>query len=357
MPKTDEGSTGRLLQLCAAYYAFYVVTGVAVKYFRGPAAEGYPGLGEIEYMAYSTAGGTAICLLVVLVARWWRLESTRSIRLGPLRLPAELLYIVPSGVCTAVVIPTTTLLYTFPIPVMVAMVIMRGAVIVISRLVDAIQIRQGILKKRVYWEEDAAVGFALAAVASNLIWGSQKSGFSILRSVPALVTLGSYVLAYFIRIYIMNYYKNTRPPGTRLDNKGFFTLEQISAAATLTLAAVVAFHAPRWFDTQAPQLVEFHRAVAAPPGGWLLAVLSGTSFGAVAFFSVFIFMFKGRTATFAGLVNRLTSLVAGTTATLLSWLLLGGKLPTLQDWISLGFILIAVAFLSRAERRRAREPR
>ncbi len=354
MPKTQEGSTTRLLQLCAAYYFFYVVTGVAVKYFRGPKVGGYPGLGEIEYMAYSTAGGTAICMAVVLIARW-RLKSSHSVRLGPLTVPAELLYIVPSGICTAVVIPTTTLLYTFPIPVMVAMVIMRGAVIVVSRLVDAIQIRQGILHRRVYWEEDAAVGFALAAVASNLLWGNQQTGFSILRSVPALVTLGSYVVAYFIRIYIMNYYKNTRPPGTPLDNKGFFALEQISAAVTLGLAAVLAFHAPRLFDTSAPQLVELHRAIASPPPSWLAAVLSGTAFGAVAFFSVFIFMFKGRTATFAGLVNRLTSLVAGTTASLLSWLLFGGRLPTLQDWISLGFILVAVAFLSRAERRRARE--
>jgi len=353
---TKEGSTGRLLQLCAAYYAFYVVTGVAVKYFRGPAAAGYPGLGEIEYMVYSTAGGTAICLAVVLAARW-RLKSSRSLRVGPLTFPAELLYIVPSGICTAVVIPTTTLLYTFPIPVMVAMVIMRGAVIVISRLVDAIQIRQGILRRRVYWEEDAAVGFALAAVASNLFWGNQQTGFSILRSVPALVTLGSYVVAYFIRIYIMNYYKNTRPPGTPLDNKGFFALEQISAAVALALAAALAFHATRLFDTSAPQLVELHHAISSPPPTWLAAVLSGTAFGAVAFFSVFIFMFKGRTATFAGLVNRLTSLIAGTTASLLSWLLFGGRLPTLQDWISLGFILVAVAFLSRAERRRAREAR
>lgn len=35
---------------------------------------------------------------------------------------------------------------TLPISVMVAMVIMRGSIIIISRLIDAIQIRQGILK-------------------------------------------------------------------------------------------------------------------------------------------------------------------------------------------------------------------
>jgi len=66
-------------------------------------------------------------------------------------------------------------------------------------------------------------------------------------------------------------------------------------------------------------------------------------------------MFKGRTATFAGVVNRLTSLLAGTTATLLLAWFWKQKPPSLQDWASLVFILVAVAFLTRAERRRATE--
>jgi hypothetical protein len=84
-------------------------------------------------------------------------------------------------------------------------------------------------------------------------------------------------------------------------------------------------------------------------------VLSGIPYGAVAFFSVFIFMFQGRTATFAGLVNRLTSLIAGTTATVLTALFLGGSLPSLHDWVGLAFIFVAVYFLTRAERLRVAE--
>jgi hypothetical protein len=66
-------------------------------------------------------------------------------------------------------------------------------------------------------------------------------------------------------------------------------------------------------------------------------------------------MFKGRTATFAGLVNRLTSLVAGTTATLVVWGFLGGAPPKIQDWLSLSLIFVAVYFLTRAEKKRAAE--
>jgi hypothetical protein len=63
-------------------------------------------------------------------------------------------------------------------------------------------------------------------------------------------------------------------------------------------------------------------------------------------------MFKGRTATFAGLVNRLTSLVAGTTATLISYFIFKGRFPSAADWASLALILVAVGFLSMSERRR-----
>ncbi|MDO9068243.1 MAG: hypothetical protein Q7W05_07280, partial [Deltaproteobacteria bacterium] len=84
-------------------------------------------------------------------------------------------------------------------------------------------------------------------------------------------------------------------------------------------------------------------------------VLAGTAYGIVAFFSVFIFMFKGRTATFAGLSNRLTSLIAGTAATLLFAVFFKGRYPKYEDWLSLALILIAVGFMTRAELKRSTE--
>ena len=46
---------------------------------------------------------------------------------------------------------------------------MRGSIIVISRLIDVVQIQQGILKRKVYAEENWAVVFALLAVAPTLL--------------------------------------------------------------------------------------------------------------------------------------------------------------------------------------------
>ncbi len=356
MWKTAEGSTAKLVQLCLGYFVFYVITGVTVRYFQFyPAELGGPEMEGVVFLTYSTLGGTAVCLGWVLAFRWFRLKSNKLMTWAGVTFPSEFLYIIPSGVCTAVIIPTTTLMYSLKgVSVMVAMVIMRGSVIVISRIVDEIQNRQGILSKKVYFEENIGVVFALFAVGTKMFWGvlfGKGNEFSFLQSPAAITILCSYITAYAIRIYIMNYYKNTRPKDKPYDNKGFFAIEQIAASGTLALVALGLFMA----SATIPQVALFQGAVQAPHPSWPSAIVAGMAFGVVAFFSVFIFMFKGRTATFAGLVNRLTSLVAGTTATLIFWAFFSGRFPKPQDWLSLFFILCAVAFMTKAERKRAKE--
>jgi hypothetical protein len=371
MWKSSPGSTRRLLELCAGYFGLYVLNGMFAKIFTG----GYPyRMPEMAYLFNNTLGGSAIALLVVFVLGWVHLKSNRMTRWGPFTVPSEAAYIIPSGICTAIVIPTTTLMYTLPISVMVAMVIMRGSIIVISRLIDEVQIHQGILKKRVYAEENWAVLFALLAVATNVVllplvsylegrgipaahWvglkpGAAKGSFDFLHSPQAMTIMALYIGAYTIRIYIMNYFKNTRAKGVPLDNQGFFAVEQISASLTMTAIVALFFWGAPAFGWTAKPVLEFQEAVRHPSLG---AFLSGLPYGVLAFFSVFIFMFKGRTATFAGLVNRLTSLLAGTAATLLMFFMFHAKFPALQDWVSVCFILVAVWFLGQAESRRMTE--
>jgi hypothetical protein len=341
-----EDDRPELLALCAGYFASYVVTGVLVKYFLGSAAAGYPGMADLAFLVYSTAGGSALCLAIVVGFRWWRFEPSATIAIGPLRLPAELPWIVASGVCTAVVIPTTTLLYTLPIPVMVAMVIMRGSVIAISRGVDVVLGWQGLTRKPVRWEENAAVAFALAAVSVHLV--GAKDGFSFAGSPLAVGILGSYLAAYALRIYLMNWFKLTRPPGSPANNKAFFAIEQLAASGVLGLVVLGILLIP----TAIPQIAVMRGAMVSPHPSALAAIGAGTVYGVVALFSVFLFMFRGRSATFAGLVNRLTSLVAGTAASVVSWWAFGARAPSALDVGSLALVLVAVGFLARADRRK-----
>jgi hypothetical protein len=352
--KSEEGSSRQLIQFCIGYFVLYVITGISVKYFLGSPAQGFPGMLEMNYLVYNTIGGNLLALVIVLLFRWYRIQTNSYSNFLGKKVPSELLYIIPSGICTAVVIPTTTLMYTLPISVMVAMVIMRGSIIVISRAIDAVQIRQGILHKKVFWEENVAVIFAVIAVAANLA-NLKPGSFDFVGSTAAMTILISYLVAYSIRIYIMNYYKNTRGKGVKQDNKAFFAIEQIAATSVMLIGGIILFNSTDFFGWKLEQVVQFREAFTMPDSMWGWAMFSGLAFGMLAFFSVFIFMFKGRTATFAGLVNRLTSLIAGTAATLIFAIVFGGKYPVTEDWITLGFIFIAVAFLTKAEKKRAAE--
>lgn len=352
--RTNDGTTERLLQLAFAYFATYIATGIAPKYFLN-SSPGYPAMSDVRYLVYSTTSASLFCIVLVMIWKWHKFRSQDRVTMLGLTFPREFLYIAPSGVCTAVIIPTTTLMYLLPISVMVAMILMRASVIVICRIVDTVQIHQGILTRKVYWQENMAVVFALAAVSLKLT-RVQPGDFDFIHNPAAMAILASYVTAYAVRIYIMNYFKNTRPPGIPYDNKGFFAIEQISACITMAAAAlVILFLLPP--DTTGPNsfVSEFRGAFTTPHKDWMKALLAGIPFGIGAFFSVFLFMFKGRTATFAGLVNRLTSLVAGTMATLIVFLFMAQNPPAKDDWLGLLLILIAIYFLGIAEKRRACE--
>jgi hypothetical protein len=349
----SSGSTSRLLQLCFGYFIFYVINGVAVKFFLST-GEGYPALNGMEYLVYNTAGAALLATGVVLVLKWYRIESVRKINIMGISIPSELPYILVSGICTAVIVPTTTLLYSFRgISVMVAMIIMRGSVIIIGRVVDAIQIKRGILKKKVYLEENIAMFIALFAVSIKIFSGS-GDGASPFTSIPVMVIFGSYIVSYAIRIYIMNYYKNTRPPEEKKDNnKSFFAIEQITSFITMFLVTAAVLVAAKNFGVTGERITPFSNAFFETNTEWApWAFFAGSAYGIIAFLSVFIFMFKGRTATFAGLANRLTSLIAGTVSTLVIAIFFSGKFPAIIDWVSLSFIFIAIAFMSKAEKKR-----
>jgi len=349
--KTHEGTTERLLQYAFSYFVLYVITGYLAKYFAKTLA-----MDGNTYTVYNTIGGTLICNLVVIIWGWYKFKSTDRVNFLGMNIPREFFYIIPSGICTAVIIPTTTLMYVLPISVMVAMIIMRASVIIISRVIDTIQIKQGVLKKTVYWDENIAVIFALIAVSIKFIY-VKPGDFDFLHNVAAMTILTAYLTAYSIRIYIMNYYKNTRKKDAIYDTKGFFAVEQIASTLALITAGTILFYAvdlgtadPKTFGFQ------FKDCLVNTPALWKEGIMSGLPFGAAAFFSVFLFMFKGRTATFAGLVNRVTSLVAGTVATLVVWWLIAGqKPPAMEDWFGLAAIFVAIYFMSKAEKKRACE--
>jgi hypothetical protein len=328
-----------LIGTCLGYFAAYVVYGTFVRWLR--VTQEMPGL---EVTFNTTLGGMLICLAVVIVF-WWpgRLKGTQPRIFGD-RLPGEYGWLVPSGICTGFVIVTTTLMYTYGFSVMVAMVLMRSALIVTSRAVDAILMRQGLLERPVYWQENAAVGAAVLAMCL-VIFVADTGDFTFLDSPAAMITMALYIVPYSIRIYILSRFK------TKVDHKAIFGIEQIAASSTIFLVAgaVVLGYLAGW---QPAPVTEFVGGVFSPTP---LAILIGMVFGIGAFFSVFLFLFKDGSATFNVTLNRLTSLTAGTVATLCFWLLFDGKPVKGLDWLAMAVVLVAIGFLTWAGRRRQTE--
>ena len=86
MSDNNSGSTARLMQLCFGYFFFYIITGVGVKFFL-KTGEGFPGLPGMEYLFYSTLASSVLVTAIVLIMRWYRLDSVRKITVCGITMP------------------------------------------------------------------------------------------------------------------------------------------------------------------------------------------------------------------------------------------------------------------------------
>ncbi|MEK7691289.1 MAG: hypothetical protein AAB425_09730, partial [Bdellovibrionota bacterium] len=204
-----------ILRLAIGYFGSYVLYGVAIKWVTSTAQ-----MNDIEFLAYSTLSSVLGCLLIALALGWHKNQ-------GPTRLELRVLFL--SGFCTAIVVPATTLLLAQPVSVMVAMVLMRSGVIILSRIVDSVLKIFGKEVRPVVWQENLAIVFAMAALAlkpivSALNPNGNPDHFDFVRDPVVMSVLTLYLAAYFVRLLIMNYYKATASD-RKLNNKGYFVFE------------------------------------------------------------------------------------------------------------------------------------
>lgn len=341
-----KGLLGKLWFLCAWYFAMYVMFGDGLKWLLDK-RPGFPGVGNMEVLFLTTVGGMSICLAVVMIRRWHRhLESADPKGLWGI-LPIELAWIIPAGICAAFVIPTTTLMYSFGYSVMVAMVMMRSSLVIIGRVVDAILIKQGHSDKKVLWPEEAAWMLAACALSVVIFMAGGKD-FHFLESPAAVITMLCYIVPYGFRVYIMSRSK------LKIDHRAYIGYEQYVATIVVVLASAAVIIAVK-LGWNLPQAVGYTAGydmmVTESKFAWA-AIGVGVLYGLVMFPSVFLYLHKKGSATFNVTVNRLTSLIAGTVATLIYWIGFGGKPVETIDWIALGIIVTAILFLGLASKMR-----
>lgn len=334
--------TQKLWLLGTWLFLGYVGTGIAPRIFT-------QGLGGVEmvsqnqYAVFSTAGGVAVAMLIVLGLGWLR-HFKRTI-------PGEVPMIGVSGFGTAVVIITTTLLYSFKgVSVMVAQVFMRGSVIILMLGIDWIMLWRGLSTTKITRNQYKGVAFALAAIACAIFAPARalKAGQHAATFVEVLPTLLAYIfLGYAPRLFVQQYWKHKKGPAAQ-DNRGFFAVEQLFAVATFAIVTAYLLVS----DSSDPRVVDAQKAIS----NWNWSAMgSGIFFGLVAVPSVFLMMLKGRTGTFGALLNRVTTLIAGTISTCaLAMLFVEQNWPTVYDWVSFGLLLLALHYVGKAAAEKTR---
>lgn len=313
----------------------YVGTGVTPKIFT-QGLGGVEKVGQIQYSVFSTAGGVTVAMLIVFGLGW--LKYFKPSFRGEVPMTAV------SGFGTAVVIVTTTLMYSFKgVSVMVAQVLMRGSVIILMLGVDGIMTWLGLSKERITKTQMKGVVFALAAIAVVILAPARplKPGQHAATFAEILPTLLSYIfLGYAIRLFVQQFWKHKKGEAAQ-DNRGFFAAEQMFAVATFAVLTVYVLVS----GSSDPRVVDAKSAMQH--WNWP-AMVSGVFFGLVAVPSVFLMMLKGRTGTFGALLNRVVTLIAGTIATCAIAIAFGQDWPTVYDWVSFGLLLVALHYVGKA---------
>lgn len=256
----------------------------------------------------ATIAGTLIVMPVLIALMgWWKY----------FRIPDR--HILISGTGTALIIACTTLAYTFRgVSIVLALLLMRGGVLVLAPLVDAA------FGRRVRWFSWVALALSLLAVFIAL----RDAGSYTLTTV-ALLNLGCYFCGYVLRLPCMTHAAKIQDDDV---TRRYFVSEAVVALTVLGaigLGLVLSGRGGALFTTPA----------LAP------ALMIGALYAVLYIFGTLIYLDR-RENTFCIPLNRAASLLSGVVAGFALQSDFGfGAIPASQLWAA-GVIGLALMMLS-----------
>jgi hypothetical protein len=308
----------------AGYFAAYVPYAFLTRALADGRLVANGALAGLAILPIATTT-SAIGMIVFLAATgWWR--RVRLLRVGPLRLPLPRALAVLSGICTAAIVLTTTLAYTFEdASIVLMMLAMRGGVLVVAPLVDLWS------RRRVRWFSWLALAISLAALATVAPFGGADLGLA-----PA-IDIAIYLLAYVVRLRLMSH----AAKGEEQANQRFFVEEQL--VATPVAVVVIAGLALANAGSIGVGLAEgFALADDLSTVPWI--VLVGLCSQGTGIFGALVLL-DARENTYSVPVNRASSVLAGVVAALALWVVLGAAAPDAGELAGAGLLLLAVLVL------------
>jgi hypothetical protein len=261
--------------------------------------------------------------------RWWKFATHRQLFARSIPMPTRWTFL--SGIATAGIIATTTLSYTFTgVSIVFMMLLMRGGVLVIAPLVDAVTGR------RVSVPSWVALALSLGALLVAF-FGAGRTGTAM--TIVAVVDVLIYLLAYFFRLRFMSRLAKSHDPDA---TRRYFVEEQMTAtpAIVLFLGILALVGEGSWAD----QLrVGFTELWLHPELLWIIVVgilSQGTGiFGALV-------LLDSRENSFCVPVNRASSILAGLVASAGLSLFLQVDAPAASEFHGATRVIAAILVLS-----------
>lgn len=310
------------------YFACYVPYSALTKALSDGLLPGMQaGISGLELLPVVNLASLVGMFAFISVAGWWRFAGHRRIFGRSLPVPGRWTFL--SGVCTAAIIATTTLAYTFSgVSIVFMMLLMRGGVLVIAPIVDLVS------KRHVEWLSKVALGLSLAAVLVPLFGRSQSS---LAITWIALADVMVYLLAYFVRLRFMTKLGKSDDPDS---TKRFFVEEQMTATPlVVTVLILLGF-------LGGPTFSEIRSGFTTlPSSGYLgLVMIVGLMSQGTGIFGGLVLLDR-RENSFCVPVNRASSVLAGLVASYLLGYLVGLPLPRGFELAGAALVVLAVVAL------------
>ena len=335
----------------AAYVPYSFMTKVLTKGLlsEGPDPVHDPvwAVNSFEILPPTIMASVLVMIVFISCMKWWKYATQWKLNLGgkELSLPRPRLLTLFSGICTGLVVVTTTLAYTIDgVSIVFAMLLMRGGMLIMSPIVDTI------FKRKVRWFSWAALAMSIAALLVSNLWEPFFAGKSVAEvtafNTLLLIDLAVYLGSYFVRLSMMSKLAKSDNDD---DTKKFFVEEQmVGTPSILILLFVLSF-----FGADAGRETflggihyGFYEFWTHPMSviGIAMAIGFCSQFNGV--FGGLILLDKSENA-FAVPVNRCSSILAGVTATLaLAIVFESYPLPGTGEFVGAGFIIGAILFLT-----------
>ena len=263
----------------------------------------------------------------ITVMNWWKYAGRREFFKISIPFPRRLTFL--SGVCMATIMGTTTLAFAFEgVSIVLVLVLLRGGVLIIAPLVDAI------VGRRVRWFCWAAMSISLLAV---LVVLSDAANYKL--STPAMVAIAAYLSAYFIKFQLMSRLAKTNDRNTTLR---YFVEEQM-VASPLLLLVLAAMAVIGLGDAMMGLRIGFTTFLASNEAGF--ALLVGLFYAGLCVCTTLIFLDR-RENTFCVPMHCGSSMLSGVAATYVLSFAFHQSPPSESQLVSSSLIIVALVFLS-----------